>query len=375
MAGMTNPFIIVIARYRLHASALEISLLTMGPVSGYLLCLVWANMMQGRRRMPFAVWSWIAGRSLFFLVAIATCSKVFVAIILGFYILTSVASPAYTDLIMEMYPDADRARIMGYVRVCTMVATIVLTLIVGWISSVVSYRIVFPIAAVFGVASALVFSRIPCKQAYGNSQLKLHHFVAESVKLLVEDKGYLWFCAGTFIFGFANFLASPLLSIYEVDVLKAHEAIQSIYMLIVLVAAMVSYSYWGALTDRKQAEKVVALQMLMWMFVPLSYLVARYWWMLLPTKALAGLVGAGTELSFFIAIFRFAPSDRVAQYQALFLTLMGIRGLIGSPLGSALVQWRVMNSQMVIALSAVLSLISVFVVLWGHKKYPTPARQ
>ncbi len=375
MSGMTNPFIIVIARYRLHASPLQISLLTMAPVSGYLLSLLWANMMHGRRRMPYAVWPWVIARSLFFLVAFATCSKAFVAIMVGFYVLSSVASPAYTDLIQEMYPDADRARIMGYVRVCTVVATIALTMIVGWLSSADSYRIVFPIAAVFGVASALVFSRIPTSEAYGDASIKLHNFIAESVRLFVEDKGYLWCCAGTFIFGIANFMVSPLLAIYEVDTLRAHEAIQSVYNLVVLVVAMLSYAYWGALTDRKQAERVVALQVLMWVFVPLSYLLASHWWMLLPTKALAGFIGAGTELSYFIVIFRYAPKGRVAQYQAVFLTLTAIRGLAGSPLGTALVEWRVMNAQAVMVLSAALTLLSVFVLLWGHKKYPTPVRQ
>ncbi len=163
----------------------------MAPVAGYLLSLVWANMMQGRRKMPFAVWPWVIARSLFFLVLFATCSKVFVAIVVLFWIISSIASPAYTQLMKEVYPDSDRARIMGYARVCTVSAMIVMTLVAGKIMENVSYRYVFPVAAVFGIISALVFNRINAKEAAGAPGVRIHRFIADSARLLVEDKGVL----------------------------------------------------------------------------------------------------------------------------------------------------------------------------------------
>lgn len=371
MNGMTFPFVVVIARYRLHASALEVAFLTMAPVAGNLLSLVWANMMQGRRKMPYAVRPWIAARSLFFLVVFATCSKVFVAIVVLFWLVTSIASPAYSDLMKEIYPDGERAKIMGYARVCTTVAMIILTLIAGRVSEYLSYRCVFPIAAAFGVASALVFNRIHAKEATGDSKVPLHHFVADSVRLLVEDKAYLWFCTGVFIFGFANFMATPIYALYEVDILKAHEVRQSIYTLVLAAVAMLSYFYWGSLADRRQPEKIVAVQALIWMFIPLTYMVAAQWWMVLPAKALAGFLGAGVELSYFVGVFHFAPPGRVSQYQAVFLTLMGIRGILAPALGGALVEWKILSMPAVFGLSAVMILVSVVVQVLGYRRYPT----
>jgi hypothetical protein len=374
MSGMTVPFFIVIARYRLHASQLEVAFLTMAPVAGYLLCLIWANMMQGRRKMPYAVWSWIIARCLLFAVLFATCSGVFVGIVVLFWLICSIAQPAYSDLMKEVYPDGDRAKIMGYARVCTAVSGLILIPIAGKLMEHVSYRCVFPVAAVFGVISALVFGRIEAKQASGGPQIRLHRFVADSIRLLVEDKGYLWFCAAIFVFGFANFVAAPAFVLYEVDVLKAHEFRQSIYALVGSAIATVSYFYWGRYVDRRTPARVVAWQMFAWAFIPLTYLAASQWWMLLPAKVLSGFVGAGADLAYLTGVIYFAPPDRVFQYQAVFMTLMGIRGVAATMIGGIMLQWHVASMPATFALSAALTFASVIVQVVGYRRHETAGK-
>lgn len=374
MSGMTLSFVVVIARYRLRASDIEIAFLSMAPVAGYLLSLVWANMMQGRRKMPFAVWSWVIARSLFFLVLFATCSKVFVGIVVLFWLISSVASPAYTQLMKEIYPDSDRARIMGYARICTVAATIVMTLVAGRIMESISYRYVFPVAAAFGVASALVFNRIPAKEAAGEPE-SLPRFIADSAWLLVRDKGYGWFCAAVFIFGFANFFATPACLLYEVDVLAVHEFRQSIYTLVLYALTTVGYFYWGRRLDGPKPDKAVAWQMLCWAFIPLAYLFATQWWMLLPAKALQGFVNAGVDLVYLTGVIYFAPTDRVSQYYAVFTTLMGIRGVIGPLLGGLVLQYHILSMHAVFAWSAAMILASVGVQVIGSRKYSALGEQ
>ncbi|MCX8052588.1 MAG: MFS transporter, partial [Armatimonadetes bacterium] len=119
MSGMTAPFVAVIARKQLHASALEISVLSIGPFAGGLFSLIWANLMEGRRKMPFAFWSWASARALLILCIFATKSWSLVAIFSAMYLISSIGQPAYSALMKEIYPDSDRARIMGYSRICT----------------------------------------------------------------------------------------------------------------------------------------------------------------------------------------------------------------------------------------------------------------
>jgi len=367
MTGMTFPFVVVIARKNLHASAFQIGLITMAPVAGNMLSLVWANIMQGHRKMPYAVWPWIIARSLFFLVIFATCSPVLVGIIVAYWLVCSVAAPAYSDLMREIYPDGDRAKIMGYARVCTAVALIAVTLVSGKLLDYVSYRYVFPVAAVFGVFSALAFKRISAKEATGERDVQFLPFVIQSVRLLLQDKAYLWFCAGIFVFGFANFFATPIYGIYEVDVLKAYTVRQSIFTLVMSGVGVLSYFYWGRHLDEQRPEKIVAVQALLWTFYPLSYLFAANWWALLPAKALVGFINAGIELSYVTGVIHFAPPGRVSQYQAVFLTLMGVRGIVAPAISSWLVGRHLLSMHAVFAISAVLIVASVGVQAIGFR--------
>lgn len=370
MTGLTLPFVAVIVRYQLHGTEFQVSLLTMAPVIGFVTALLWTNMMQGRRKMPYAVWPWIIARSLFILAIFATSSWTFTIIVLLFYLILSIASPAYSDLMKEVYPDGDRGKIMGYARVCTIGSLLVVTLGAGKLLEHVSYRYVFPVAAVFGVVSALVFSRIRAKEATGERGTPLHAFLVDSLRLLWQDKGYLWFCSGIFIFGFGNYMATPACQLYEIDVLNAHYWRQSIYSFVVFAVSAVSYFYWGSHLDRRRPEKVMAWQILAWAVMILGYLVATKWWMLMPSKVLLGVLNAGVDLTYWAGVMFFAPRDRVTQYYAVFLTLNGLRGITAPLLGGVMLECHMISVRGMFVLAAGIILIGMIVQIIGYRKYP-----
>ena len=369
MGGATLPFIIVIARMTLKASAMEVALLTMAPAAGYMLSIVWAKLTLGRRKMPYAVYPWIIARSLFFFAIFATCSRSFTGLYVLFCIFTSIAVPPYTDLMKEIYPDSDRGRIMGYVRVLTSVASIIFALIAGVVLKYVSYRYVFPVAAVFGVWSALVFNKIPTRQTTGEPGVRLGIFIWDSVVVMFKDKGYMWFCLGIFIYGFATYLASPVFALYEVDNLHVATVRQSIFTFVASAFSMIGYFFWGTRLDRRRPEKIVAVQAFAWVLVPIIYIFASKWWMLMPVKILAGFLGAGNDLAYFMGVIYFAPRDRLSQYQAIFLTLIGIRAIIGPLSAGWLVDRNLLSAQAIFILCAVITVVSVGAMMYGYRRY------
>lgn len=369
MMGLTGPFVAVIARDKLHASEFEMGVIAMSPVAGNLFSLVWARMMEGKRKKPFAIAAWITARAMFFLALFATTSPVFVAIVAGINIIVSIAGPAYSALMKEIYPDGDRARIMGYARVCTWSVSIVITALAAWLLGAVSYRYVFPVAAVFGIASALVFNRIPSEDTSGDASIGHFRFMGDSLMILREDPGFRWFCAGIFVFGFANFMAAPIYAIYQVDVLGVKTGWAGIYSIVMQIATMVSYLYWGSYVDRRKPEKVIAIQALAWASIPFMYVAASHPWMLLPAMLVSGIIGAGLDLSYFSGVLHFAPAERITQYQALFAALMGLRGIIAPYVGTTLVQRDILSMKGVFVVSGLLILASVVVQLVGSRRY------
>jgi len=368
MLGLTAPFIAVIARKVLHASAVEIAILSMAPVAGNLFSLLWANIMEGRRKMPFAVWSWIAARSMLLLTAFAQSSGLFVGMISAYYFIASIASPAYSAIMKEVYPDGDRARIMGYARVCTIGVYVLVTAMASSFLAGHNYRIVFPIAGLFGIASVLSFARIHSMDNSGNSSVPLIRFIRDGLLILRDDRGFRWFCTGIFIFGFANFMAQPAQTIYAVDI-GVDTRWAGFYSILSASAMIIAYFYWGAYTDRKRPEAVIALQAGCWALIPLNYAVATKPWMLIPTAIISGVIGAGIELSYFTGVLRFAPSDRITQYQAIFLSLMAIRGILAPFLGALLQKPELLGEKGVFIVAAAMILSSVIVQLIGMCKY------
>lgn len=373
MIGLTFPFFAVIARDNLRASEFQIALLTMAPVAGNVLLLVWASMMEGRRKMPFAVGSWVISRILLILILFATTSTSFVTIVVLFWILASIAGPAYSALMKEIYPDGDRAKIMGYARVCTISVISVCSLAAGQLLKTVSYQWVFPAAAIIGIVSVIPFSRIPTNEATGESDVPLWTFVKNSIDILRKDKRFRLFCDGIFVFGTANFMAAPVYAIYQVDVLNVETGWASVFAVTNSAAAMFGYFYWGGYIDRKSPMSAVALCTLLGVTTPLIYCFATKAWMVIPVTVIGGIINSGADLAYFNGILHHAPKDRIAQYQSLFAGLMGVRGILAPLLGAWLVRSHfgrvidvfVSNSEHAYVISARIVFIIAAVVIFG----------
>ena len=367
--GMTLPFVAVIARKQLHASDIEIAVITMAPIACNLLSLLWANIMEGRRKMPFMVVPMFVSRCILFLFVFANTSSKFVTLIASMFFVLSIAGPAYSALMKEIYPDSDRGRIMGYVRIIAVGVYVPVTLISGWLLAHVSYRYIFPVAGLIGLVSPFIFNKIPTSDTTGDSDTKLGAFLHESVMILKNDKGFLWFSAGIFVFGTANLMATPIYVTYQVDVLGVNTLWSSYYATVISILQVLAYGYWGSYMDRKSPMKAVAIGQLMWIVVPLTYCFATQPWMLLPTAILQGIMQAAFELSYLSGVLHYAPHDKVAQYQAIFASLAAIRGIFAPYIGAVLVQSHIMSPRGVFLIAAVIMIISYVVQVYGIRKY------
>jgi len=368
MMGLTGPFVGVIARKTLHASAFELGLLTTASVAGNVLSLQWANMMEGRPKMPYALWAWVIARSLFIACLFTTTSLSFVLVISLINFIVSIATPAYSALMKEIYPDGDRGTIMGYARVCTIGVYVLVTMVAAPLVAGTNYRLAFPVAGVFGVVSAFVFGRIKSSEVSGDATVSPWQFFVDGLLILRDDRGFRWFCTGIFVYGFANFMITPLQTIWQVKI-GVDERWAAIYSVVSSALMMVSYFYWGKIVDRKRPEWVISVQTFAWAFVPVLYCIASEPWMLLPAAVVGGIIGAGLELSYFNGVLHFAPADRVTQYQGLFFLLIGIRGIVAPMVGAALQQSRILTTQQVFLVSAIMILGSVLIQMAGMRRY------
>lgn len=345
-----GPFYLMVAT-RLGASDMAISMMVAAPFFGNMVALFWANAMEGRPKMPFAVGSWIAGRAILLLMACTVAPFWYAAIIFLSQFIGTAASPAYAAIMKDVYPDEHRGRIMGYVRVLMAAVMIVTTLIVGKVLdlNIHSYRLIFPIGGIVGIAAAIVFSRIytsPPSTHEIESKGNTLEFLMSSISILVEDRGFRWFALSVCTYGLGSLIVAPVYTIFMVRSLKISNFDAGLLSMITMICWMGAFVFWGRYVDARSPLRATVINVLLAVIVPLNFILAGYFhsiWVLLPQAVIAGITNAGIELSYFNSVLAFSGDRRVSHYQALFYCLLGIRGCLAPILGGVMLE--VFNSR------------------------------
>jgi MFS family permease len=371
--GAIFPFVGVIARQQLHASAFVLSIMAAAPFVGNLFALFWARVMEGRPKLPFMIWSQIVARSAFLLTVFATTPLRFALIVGAAQLIATISTPAYAAVIKEIYPDDQRGRIMSYTRAALFTTGVIVTFAAGPLLERVSYRWVFPIAALYGIAAAWIFSRVPVAEnggarcsvlgagldkggPTGSQQVpsrpsrepssehrappfrETFTFLWGTLGILRDDHRFRWFALSVFTYGFGNLMLMPVIPIVQVDQLKISTASIALLANVSQITAAIAYFYWGRYVDRHSPVKAVIINIVLNLFIPICYYYAVNFWYLVPAFILSGITMAGIDLSYFNSVLSFAGEQNATRYQALQSFLLGIRGTIAPFVGSALMR-------------------------------------
>jgi len=337
--GAVFPFVGFLARDRLHAGVTLMSLMAAAPFVGNIFAIFWARAMTGKRKMPFAVYSWTLARSLFVLILFVRTPVSFALTIFAAQFIATISSPAYAAIMKTIYPDDQRGTIMAYARFGMAFAAIAATFAVGpilhrWADS---YRIVIPVGGLLGIIAALVFSRIRVPEDDLNDQpASLPVFLRDTLGILRENRRYRWFALSVFTYGIGNLIILPLYPIYQVDVLHINATQVAVLSNLSQVVWMLSYLYWGPYVDRHTPMKGAFVNIMLTTAIPLTYIFAHNVWALWPAFVVSGIINAGIEMSYFNGILYLAEPDRIAQYQGLHSFLLGVRGTIAPFIGAAM---------------------------------------
>jgi len=268
---------------------------------------------------------------------------------------------------------------MGYVRVCTTLILIAAVFIAGPLLERVSYRVVFPIAAFIGLGASFVFRTLKTAEPNPSEKQAAPEFLLNTLKILKDDKPFRWFSLAVFTAGFGNLLVVPLFPIFQVDVLHITTSQVSVLANTSAIMTTMAYFYWGPYVDRRTPLRGAAIGVLLFSAMPLTYaLVASFpnllplasrWLLLLPAMAIVGVASAALDLSYFNSLLRFSPPDRVSHYQAVHMSLLGVRGVTAPLLGAALVQRNLVEMQTLFFTAAGMCLASVALQVYGVRTH------
>lgn len=343
--GMTMPFFTKIARGDLGAPQNAIALMSAAMFIGFFLSPIWARQMEGRAKMPFVLGSWLTARSLLFLAPLVASPWAFVAMVGGLQFIGTISTPAYTSLMRDIYPDRMRGRLMGYVRAGMQTVMFLATLTAGrLLDHHITFRVLFPIAGLFGFAAAFAFWRVrPLPQPVGTvaedtRPLSTHRFILDTLSILKSNESYRWFAFSVMTYGFGNLMIMPVYQLYQVDILRINSTQIANLTNFASLWSIVGAFYWGRYMDRRGPGMAVLFSIVCIALVPIVYLCSSSVPALAFAALLAGFGFAGIELSYMASILTYSEPGRAAQYQSLHSLLLGIRGVIAPLLGIPLLQ-------------------------------------
>ncbi|MGC8667229.1 MAG: MFS transporter [Chthonomonadales bacterium] len=375
--GAIWTFVMRVARADLHVSSAQMAWIAAAPAAGYLFATVWARQMEGRAKLPFVYWTWLAARGLFLLTPLVRTREQYVALVCITPLLFSVSTPAYTAIMKEIYADRHRGRLMSAVRVAMNTVTLVTALAVGrWMDRGLDFRWAFCAGGVFGALSAFTFSRIPVPNPAParDTPVGTAAFVQETLGILVRNPGYRWFTASVFISGFGNLMATTLYPIYQVDRFHVSNTDVANLQNVTSVCTILGFFYWGGLLDRRGPLFTVAASVAINLTVPLLYALAGSLGWLYWGAAATGLCMSGIDIGYLNTILLFSEPGKAAQYQALHSSFFGIRGTIAPSCAIALRQAVGYHGAFLFSFAMMCAGLLVQVVsMRGVRQYPSSA--
>ena len=335
-AGFTTPFQGLILRRELGATPLQLSILASAGAAFGLLSLVWVRLIHGRRPLAFAVWPGFLARSLFLLVPFVRSAWSFVAIIVTTNLLASVAEPANASVVQRVYPHAQRGRALATVKLVAGVLAVLVALVAGYVLNLFSYRVVFPLAALAGMAASLRYWKMPVPCDATDAPREQRPGLQAALAVLRDDARFRRLLAAHFVFGVGIWLQTPANPIMLNDVLRASTSQIGIFVAVGAVAGMLANGSWGRVADR--FSSVVALRAVYTIgaVTPIVLSFAGTPWVMLLTAATDAALATGLDTVWILTVIECADNRRTAQYVGISATLAGIRGVL-APLVSGLV--------------------------------------
>ncbi len=317
------------------ATNLEVGLLTAAPAIGLLFSPIWAAMVATRSLKPFIIWPNFIARASIIFVALFTTPWVFVSVSLFINLLSGIQSPAYAALLTKMYPAHIRGRLMGYVRVALGFVMIPLAYLIGWWTDKAGDSGALIGAAIAGVISIALFSRVKECIPPGSQIAQPNTKFFKQWDMVRENPALAVFLLATTLSGFGNMLVSPIYQIIQVHVLNLNNLqigyVRVAYFLFLLLA----YLTMGSIIDRFSPRHALLAGIAAYAIAPLLYGLFGTYSAVIVASSFQGIGDAIWDIGCLSYVFKIAPGREAIAF-GFHLMLFGVRGTIGPLIGTSL---------------------------------------
>jgi MFS family permease len=333
---------------------LAVALLTGAQAYAHLSSFLWASLSQGRHKIRFLVGLQVAAGLLVGLIALAPVNGWGLLIFTGGAVLTQACWSGIITLRTAVwranYARNARAKVMGKIATFQAITMAVTGLLIGLAMrhNPAAFHLLYPLAAVFGLAGAGLYSRMRMR---GHRALRAAERREPGGRLGAVSPRQLWrivhrdrpfrlYLILMMILGFGNHMVNAPLVIMLRDVFGYGYVVGILITTSISMIIMpLSIPVWARMLDRRHIVEFRAVHS--WMFalviaVLLLAVMLRLPALLWVAAVLRGVAFGGGVLGWNLGTHDFASDADASRYMGVHVTLTGVRGLIAPVLAVGL---------------------------------------
>lgn len=240
--------------------------------------------------------------------------------------------PAWASLMGEIVPESERGKYFGFRnRLCSifsLITGISAGVVVHFFNNAFGFMIVFLVAGIAGIASAVMFSKFPDVRLR-EERIHMTREVADAFK----NPAFRTFMLIFGLWQFGIFLSVPFFNVYLVRNLGADYIWLSIIVLVSGISTIVVQRGWGNISDVLGHRAIMIVSGIGISFVPFLWIIIPSPEFVILIYIISGASWAGFGISSFNYLLDITRDKRRAIYTAIFWSVTGVSVIFAPVLG------------------------------------------
>jgi len=352
----------VILKKSLFASDFQVTFLIFLTSSAFLFSIYGPEIInrsnnQSRTIISMAVFS----RMFLFAIPFFETPNFFIFCIAALSYTDSLLKPSWNTVFKHNYTDEKRSSLYSYASSAQTIILLLVTTLLGYLLdwNYQLYKVFYPIAGIFDILAYVNLAKM-IKIGKSNETNSLNKFtgklnlrllkdiiilpVRNLLRIFKENKPFYRFEKYFFLYGMAFMIASPAVPIFMVQTLHLDYSSISIAKGLIFYSSTIIFTpIMGRLHGTGNPTKFCGYTFLALILYPLLMLSIKYLGvdrniissdvLLYITFFFFGIVMSAVTISWTLSSIYYAPKMEVANYQAVHITLTGVRGLFAPFIG------------------------------------------
>lgn len=276
---------------------------------------------------------------------------IFLIIFIIYFSANPILYPVINQLLKDSYSQKNFGHMYGIAGSANKIVMLLITFGFGfWLDlDNFSFRYLYPIMGILSIFSIYILTKINFVEIQNVYRHTLKNSTKKSFKrmkkILNENKPYKDFETSFMLYGFAWLISAAVITLFLENKLNLNYSSIGFYKTVYNTIAIILMPFFGKLLSnidpRKFGIYTFGSMMLFMLFMALTEYLPFYftifnlkiYYLLVLSYVFYGIFAATMALLWYIGSAYFCKNDEVANYQAIHLTLTGVRGIFAPFLG------------------------------------------